>query len=297
MLRMTNETQRALAAALRAQHRDGPIIVLPNAHDVVSARIAAAGRPVALGTTSAGMAWAAGYPDGERIPREEMLAAVERVVRAVDVGVTADLEAGYGDTPEAAADTAAAALEIGVVGLNLQDTGQAGGAYADGLVPIELMAEKIAAVRDVAEREGIELAINARTDVFLFGHGGDDDSRIEEAARRGRAYLDAGADCAFVPGAVAADTIARLVAAIDGPINVYALPGVPPVSELNRLGVRRVSVGCGPYQACLRLLEEATAELLERGTYDTFTAAHLPYPDVQQLLVVGAGRAAEQTHV
>jgi 2-methylisocitrate lyase-like PEP mutase family enzyme len=297
MLRMTNETQRALAVALRARHRDGPIIVLPNAHDVVSARIAAARRPVALGTTSAGMAWAAGYPDGERIPREEMLAAVERVVRAVDVGVTADLEAGYGDTPEAAADTAAAALEIGVVGLNLQDTGQAGGAYADGLVPIELMAEKLAAVRDVAERQGIELAINARTDVFLFGHGGDDDSRIEEAARRGRAYLDAGADCAFVPGAVAADTIARLVAAIDGPINVYALPRVPPVSELNRLGVRRVSVGCGPYQACLRLLEEATAELLERGTYDTFTAAHLPYPDVQQLLVPGAGRAAEQTHV
>ena len=296
MLRMTDETQRALAAALRARHRDGPIIVLPNAHDVVSARIAAARRPVALGTTSAGMAWAAGYPDGEHIPREEMLAAVERVVRAVDVGVTADLEAGYGDTPEAAADTAAAALEIGVVGLNLQDTGQAGGAYADGLVPIELMAEKIAVVRDVAEREGIELAINARTDVFLFGHG-DDDSRIEEAARRGRAYLDAGADCAFVPGAVAADTIARLVAAIDGPINVYALPGVPPVSELNRLGVRRVSVGCGPYQACLRLLEEATAELLERGTYDTFTAAHLPYPDVQQLLVAGAGQAAEQTHV
>jgi 2-methylisocitrate lyase-like PEP mutase family enzyme len=296
MLGMTNEAQRALAVALRARHRDGPIIVLPNAHDVVSARIAAARRPVALGTTSAGMAWAAGYPDGERIPREEMLAAVERVVRAVDVGVTADLEAGYGDTPEAAADTAAAALEIGVVGLNLQDTGQPGGTYADGLVPIELMAEKIAAVRDVAERQDIELAINARTDVFLFGHG-DDDSRIEEAARRGHAYLDAGADCAFVPGAVAADTIARLVAAIDGPINVYALPGVPPVSELNRLGVRRVSVGCGPYQACLLLLEEATAELLERGTYDTFTAAHLPYPDVQQLLVAGAGRAAEQTHV
>ena len=296
MLRMTNETQRALAAALRARHRDGPIIVLPNAHDVVSARIAAARGPVAIGTTSAGMAWAAGYPDGERIPREEMLAAVERVVRAVDVGVTADLEAGYGDTPEAAADTAAAAIEIGVVGLNLQDTGQPGSTYADGLLPIELAAEKIAAVRDVAEREGIELAINARTDVFLFGHG-DDDSRIEEAARRGRAYLDAGADCAFVPGAVDADTIARLVAAIDGPINVYALPGVPPVSELNRLGVRRVSVGCGPYQACLRLLEEATAELLERGTYDTFTAAHLPYPDVQQLLVAGAGQAAEQTHV
>jgi 2-methylisocitrate lyase-like PEP mutase family enzyme len=290
---MTNETQRALAAALRAQHRDGPIIVLPNAHDVVSARIAAARRPVALGTTSAGMAWAAGYPDGERIPREEMLAAVERVVRAVDVGVTADLEAGYGDTPEAAADTAAAALEIGVVGLNLQDTGQPGDTYADGLVPIELAAEKIAAVRDVAEREGIELAINARTDVFLFGHG-DDDSRIEEAARRGRAYLDAGADCAFVPGAVDADTIARLVAAIDGAINVYALPGVPSVSELDRLGVRRVSVGCGPYQACLRLLEEATAELLERGTYDTFTAAHLPYPDVQQLLVTRTSQEAPE---
>jgi 2-methylisocitrate lyase-like PEP mutase family enzyme len=123
-----------------------------------------------------------------------------------------------------------------VVGLNLQDTGQPGDTYADGLLPIELAAEKIAAVRDVAEREGIELAINARTDVFLFGRGEDDDRRIEEAARRGRAYLDAGADCAFVPGAVDADTIARLVAA--------------------------------------------------------FTAAHLPYPDVQELL---ATRTSQET--
>jgi 2-methylisocitrate lyase-like PEP mutase family enzyme len=281
---MTNETQRAAAAAFRARHREPPIIVLPNAHDVASARIAAIRRPLAVGTTSAGIAWAAGYPDGEHIPRDEMLAAIERIVRTVDVGVTADLEAGYGDTPEAAAATAGAALEIGVIGLNLQDTGHPASEHADRLLPLELAAEKIAAVRDAAERKEIELVINARTDVFLLGLGEDDEGRVAEASRRGRAYLDAGADCVFVPGAVAGETVARLVEAIAGPINVYALPGVPPASELERLGVRRVSVGCGPYQACLRLLEEATTELLERGTYDTFATAHMSYPDAQRLL-------------
>jgi 2-methylisocitrate lyase-like PEP mutase family enzyme len=260
------------------------MIVLPNAHDAASARIAAIRGPVAIGTTSAGIAWAAGYPDGERIPRDEMLNAVERIVRTVDVGVTADLEAGYGDAPEVAAATAEAALEIGVVGLNLQDTGHPAGEHANGMLPLELAAEKIAAVRAAAERKEVELAINARTDVFLLGLGTDVESRVAEASRRGRAYLDAGADCVFVPGAVDAETIMSLVEAIAGPVNVYALPGVPPANELERLGVRRVSVGCGPYQACLRLLDEATTELLERGTYDTFATAHMPFPEAQLLL-------------
>lgn len=287
LLGMTNETQRAAAAAFRARHREGPIIVLPNAHDVASARITAIRRPLAVGTTSAGIAWAAGYPDGEHIPRDEMLAAVRRIVHAVEVGVTADLEAGYGDAPQAAAATADAALEIGVIGLNLQDTGHPTTEHAGGLLPLELAAEKIVAVREAAQRKEIELVINARTDVFLLGLGKAEEDRVAEASRRGRAYLDAGADCVFVPGAVTGETVARLVEAI-GPINVYALPGVPAVSELERLGVRRVSVGCGPYQACLRLLEEATTELLERGTYDTFATAHMPYPDAQRLLELDA---------
>jgi 2-methylisocitrate lyase-like PEP mutase family enzyme len=280
---MSDARQRTAAAAFSERHRTGPIIVLPNAHDAVSARIAARRRPVAIGTTSAGIAWAAGYPDGERIPRDEMLSAVERIVRVVDVGVTADLEAGYGDSAEAAAATAEAAVEAGVIGLNLEDTGHPDGPNAYQLLPVEVAAEKIAAVREVAAREDIELAINARTDTFLLGFGDDDDSRVAEAASRGRAYLAAGGDCVFVPGAIEAETVERLVTEIGGPVNVYALPGVPSASELEGLGVRRVSVGCGPYQACLRLFEAATTELLEHGTYDTFAKAYMPYPDVQQL--------------
>lgn len=265
--------------------------MLPNAHDVASARIAAARRPAAVGTTSAGMAWAAGYPDGECIPRDEMLAAIERVVRSIDVGVTADLEAGYGDAPEAAAETAAAGVQLGVVGLNLQDTGSPEGAYADGLLPMELAASKVAAARDITRRADVQLVINARTDVFVLGLADSEEERIEQAARRANAYLAAGADCAFVPGPVDARTISKLVAAIHGPLNVYALPGVPPAPELERLGVRRVSVGCGPYQACLRLLETVTAELLEQGTYDAFATDHLPYLEAQRLLAEPAGPA------
>src|SRR5688500_14815325 len=275
--------QRELAGAFRVRHRSREMVVLPNAFDAASARVVAAHDPIAIGTTSAAIAWALGRPDGEQVDRQQMLAAIEPIVDAVDVGVTADVEAGYGDRPQDAAATARGAIDLGAIGLNLQDTAHPLGTAGGPLLAAGQAAEKIAAVRAVAEDEGIELTINARTDVLLLDAAGEEE-RLGDAIQRGNRYLAAGADCIFVPGATTVDAIARLVGGIDGPVSVYALPGLPDVGELARLGVARVSVGCGPYQACLALIDDATRELLEHGTYEAFLHRHMPYPAVQALL-------------
>jgi 2-methylisocitrate lyase-like PEP mutase family enzyme len=231
-------------------HHEPPILVLLNAWDVVSARLVARLQGCrAVATSSAAVAWSLGYPDGERIPRDEMLAVVERVARAVELPVTADLEAGYGDP----ADTARAAWAAGAVGLNLED-----GRDEKTLVTTD---EHVAAVREVRAATP-ELVINARTDVYLAGL--DD---FKEAVERANAYLTAGADCAFVPGVADAATIAGLAEAIRGPLSVLGVARTPPVAELERLGVARVSVGPGPFRATLRLLEQVGRELFEQGTY------------------------------
>ena len=130
------------------------------------------------------------------------------------------------------------------------------------------------------DRAGIDLVVNARTDGFLYGV----ENPLEASIERGNRYLAAGADCVFVPGATDREVIGQLVDALDGPLNVYALPGVPEVSELKRLGVTRVSVGCGPYQACLALVDDATRALLADGVYDPFLEKHLTVPEVQALV-------------
>jgi len=257
------------AEALRALHRAPPVLVLPNAWDVASARIFASFPSCrALATTSAGVAAVLGYPDGELIPRDEMLELVGRIARAVDLPVTADLEAGYGD----AGATAEAALEAGAVGLNLEDA--AGDA--------EEHVERIRAARSA----GVSLVVNARVDLYIL-RAGEASERFDATVDRARRYLAAGADCIFVPGVEDAETIGRLARAIDGPLNVLAGASTPPVSELERLGVARVSVGSGAMRASLTLVRSIGEELLERGSFGWARDA-LPFADAQRLVARGA---------
>jgi 2-methylisocitrate lyase-like PEP mutase family enzyme len=279
MTAQTNDDQKRHAERFAAAHRDGPIVVLPNAFDVATARVIARRSPVAIGTTSAGIAWGLGYPDGELISRSEMLEAAKRIVEAVDIGVTLDMEAGYGDSPGEAAEMAVHVIEIGAIGINLEDVGNPSGSFAGRLLPVDQAAAKIAAVRAVAKDIGIELVINARTDTFR--ETGD---QIAHAIERGNAYLEAGADCVFTPGIVDREGIARLVDALNGPLNVYATPTTPSVNKLAELGVRRVSVGCGPYQACLALVDRIARELLEDGIYDGFALNQLSVGEITTLL-------------
>jgi 2-methylisocitrate lyase-like PEP mutase family enzyme len=268
---MERETQRARATRFRELHQGPSILVLPNAWDAASARIFEKAGFLAIGTTSAGAAASLGFADGEHIPAAVMLEAVARIASAVSLPVSADMEAGYGETVGKVIETAKAVLQAGGIGMNLED---AGGDAA-------LQVEKVQAIRHAAATTGIPLVINARTDVYLRQLG-DPAGRFDETVRRSNAYRKAGADCLFVPGVRDAATIGRLTAAIDGPVNILAVPGAPTVAELERLGVRRVSVGSGPMRATLALTARIARELLDAGTYTSFSDA-MPYADVYRL--------------
>jgi len=256
------------------------MLILPNAWDVASAKIIEQAGFNAVATTSSGVAWSLGYADGERIPRDEMLRAVERIARAVEVPVSADLEAGYGETPKAVAETMRLAIEAGAVGVNFEDGTQ----RADTpLRDIELQIEMIQAIREEARAAKVPLVINARTDTYLRGVG-DEGNRFAETVRRANAYLQAGADCAFVIGLRQGEVIARLAPAIQGPLNILAGAGAPTLPELGRMGVRRVSFGSGPMAASLAFLQQLANELREQGTYSALTQNRINHAGMNRLL-------------
>jgi 2-methylisocitrate lyase-like PEP mutase family enzyme len=273
------ESQANKAIQFRQLHRGPRALVLPNAWDVAGARIFEdAGFP-AIATTSAGIAFSLGYPDGQRIPREEMLARIGRIARAVHVPVSADIEAGYGSSAEAAAATTLELIHAGAVGMNLED---ASGNPDEPLIDLQLAVEKIKAAREAAAQLHAQIVVNARTDVYLLP-GGEPDADYSEALRRLVAYREAGADCVFAPGLKDADTIGRLVKAVNCPLNILAVPGTPSIPELEKLGVARVSLGSGPMRATLGLLRRAAEELKTSGTYSAMEEA-VPYAEVNKLL-------------
>ncbi|MDQ2869737.1 MAG: isocitrate lyase/phosphoenolpyruvate mutase family protein [Acidobacteriota bacterium] len=254
---------RTKAERLLALHRPGRPLVLVNVWDAATARIVEdAGLP-AVATTSAGVAFSHGYPDGEKIPRDLMLEAIGRICRAVSVPVTADMEAGYGATAEDVREAAAGSLEAGAVGLNFEDgTGDA----ADPLAGTSLQREKIRAIREAGDARGVPIVINARTDVYLDAVGAPE-ARFGHAVERGRAYREAGADCIFVPGVTDKDVITALVRELDCPVNVLAGAASPPIAELARAGVARVSLGSGPMRATMSLLQRLIRDVQGDGAY------------------------------
>ncbi len=266
---MASEIQKNKALTFRQMHRGPKVLVLPNVWDVASARIIEEAGYGAIATSSAGVAFSLGYPDGQKISREEMLARVARICKAVRVPVTADVEAGYGDRPEDAAATAAGVIEAGAIGMNLEDgTGDPGRPLAD----LSLQLEKIRAIREAAMRTGVLLVLNARTDVYL-DEVGPSEGRYDLTLQRALAFRDAGADCVFVPGLRDPATIARLVNEVKCPINILAGAGFPPVPELEKLGVARVSLGSSPMRAALGLLRTLARELQSSGTYSSLDGA------------------------
>ena len=272
------DTQRERAARFRALHGGPGILLLCNVWDAASARVVEVAGFPAVATTSAGVAWSLGYADGEHAPFEEVVAAVRRVVAAVGVPVSADIEAGFGEPPREAALNCLAVLEAGAVGVNLED----GTAGKDRLVPIPLQCEKIRAAKEAAAGAGKDLVINARTDVFL-DEIGDPATRFKEAVGRSNAFRAAGADCLFVPGVTDEATIGRLVEAIDGPVNILAGPQSPPVATLARLRVARVSLGSGPARAAMGHLRRVARELAEQGTYSAIASDAISYAEANNL--------------
>ncbi len=274
---LDTKKQRAKADAFRAMHRGGRILLLPNAWDVASTRVFAESGFGAIATTSAGIAFTLGYPDGQRISRLEMLQVVGRIAAAVQVPVTADVEAGYGHRPEDAARTAREVAEAGAVGMNLED---ATGDPQHPLLDMTLQVERVKAVLEAARE--VPMVLNARTDVYLLQLEAPE-KRYDAALSRLEAFRDAGADCVFVPGLRDAQTIARLVKDLRCPINILAGPGFPPVPELQKLGVARVSLGSGPMRATLGLVRRMAEELRSAGTYGALEGS-LSYADLNRMM-------------
>lgn len=273
---------RAKAETLRDLHRGPKMLVLANAWDVISGRLFEEEGFPGIATSSAGVASTLGYPDGERMSLRENMEVVARIAKHVRVPVTADVESGYDHTVQGAVRAAQATLDAGAVGLNLED---ATGDPKKPLFDMNLQAEKVAAMRKAADARGIPLVINARTDVFMIP-GENLAARVNETVRRGNAYVKAGADCVFVPdmGDLDRETIKQLVAEIDAPLSVLAGVKMPPLGELEKIGVRRVSLGPRAMRAGLGLLRKIARELKQSGTYELMGRDAMSYAEVNEML-------------
>jgi 2-methylisocitrate lyase-like PEP mutase family enzyme len=256
-------TQAEKANALRALHHPGKPLVLVNVWDAFGARIIEDLGYPALATSSASVAWAHGYADGERIPLADVLAMTEAIVRCVDIPVTADLEAGYGPTANDAAFAAQGAIAAGAVGMNFEDVNRAG-EFFDRAAQVA----RVAAVVETGASSGVPIVLNARTDAFLADIGPGDGWRLKESIERGNAYLAAGADCIFVPGVDDEATIEKLVAGIRGKVSVLAGYGSPSIERYAQLGVSRVSVGSASAGATYAHFRSLASDIRDHRRFD-----------------------------
>lgn len=264
---MNAATQLRKAEVFRKLHDRSAIFVLPNAWDVASALIFARTGFAAVATTSGGVAWSLGHADGERIPRDEAVAAIARIAHALDVPVSADIEAGYGTTPDQVNETVRQVIAAGAVGINLEDSLGDGALRETGAT-----VDRIRAARAAADDAGIPIVINARSDAWLNGFGANERERFDETVHRARRYLEAGADCIYPIGLGDVATIAALVKELDAPVNVGARPGLPGVAELARLGVARVSTATRFATLALSAIERAAVEIRDSGRFDCLGA-------------------------
>ncbi|HZU67253.1 MAG TPA: isocitrate lyase/phosphoenolpyruvate mutase family protein [Ktedonobacteraceae bacterium] len=261
---MPSPTQKARAVQFRDMHSGSPILVLGNAWDAASARIFEQAGFRAVATTSSGVAAALGYRDGQHIRRDMLIEVVRHITRVVSCPVTVDIESGYGESIEEVLQTIKAIIEAGAVGINIEDSTKGS---EKKLLDISYQVELLQAISALSASMDVPLVINARTDVYLLPSDESPATRLEEAVRRGNAYLQAGADCFFPITVSDAQTIGSLTREISGPINILAGPNTPTIPELAQLGVARVSFGSGQMRAVLGRLRNIARELLEQGTY------------------------------
>lgn len=267
--------QRRKAEQLLALHR-GPLLLLPNAWDALSAKVFQEVGFNAIATTSAGVAWSLGYADGETVPWHEMVTVIEHVADVVKVPVTADIEGGFSSTTPDLIFRIEEVIEAGACGINLED----GLNHGASLRSVDEASERIDAARRAATRLGLPLVINGRTDVFLSGS--NNPSSFDEAVKRARAYLAAGADCVYPIGLGDLELIRKFVAAVQAPVNVHGRRGAPSIPDLQAAGVARVSTATSPAVFMAGALEDAMKKLITSGSFDHFTSS-FDYGRLQKL--------------
>jgi len=261
------------AELFRSLHVGPAPLVLANAWDVVSARIIEDAGARAIATTSAGVSWSLGAPDGDHLGRGQAVDLIARITAAVEVPVTADIEGGYASAPDGVTDTVKQVLAAGAVGINIED----------GPRPAAEQCARIAAAR----KAGGDLFINARTDTYLRGLG-DPDTRLSATLERATAYLAAGADGIFVPGVIDPATVSALVKGVDAPLNIMVGPGAPQISTFAELGVARISLGAAISEAAYAVARDSARELFATGTYTALTEG-LGYGYLNELLSKPSG--------
>lgn len=274
-----NAAEQAQQAELfRSKHHGPRLLLLPNAWDAMSARVFVAAGFDAIATTSGGVAWSLGYADGEQAPWHEVVAATARIVRVAGVPVTADIEAGYGETPDAVMHSVSEIIKAGAAGVNLEDGALRGPAPIRSLADA---ADRVRAAREAAKAAGVPIVINARTDLYLRNIG-EEASRFDETIERGRAYLAAGADCVYPITLRDPATIGRLVKALAAPINVNVRAGSPSVAELEALGVARASTASQVALMVVSVTRQIADDLRATGRFDKLAPA-VTQADAQRL--------------
>jgi 2-methylisocitrate lyase-like PEP mutase family enzyme len=267
------------AARLRALHKGPPILVLPNAWDAASARLVESRGARAIATTSAGVAWSHGYADGDLLPVPMLVSTVSEIARVVTVPVSTDVEGGYSSDPAAVGEAVARVLDAGAVGINIED----------GTGDPDLLCAKIEESKRAGVRIGVDLFVNARADVYLRNLA-PAERRLDETVARAERYRSAGADGIFVPGLTNADEIRKIASAVRLPLNVLARPGLPPASELQTLGVRRLTAGSWIAAAALGKAGSLADLFLRTGASEPLTEGGIPYAEFNALMA-GARRA------
>jgi 2-methylisocitrate lyase-like PEP mutase family enzyme len=258
-------------------HDGSQLLHLPNAWDAGSARLFESLGAPAIATTSAGVAWAAGYADGGQMPVDVAITVAANIARVLTVPLSVDFENGYADDPETVARSVLRLIDAGVAGINLED----------GHAAPEDLAAKVVAIKQLAAQSGKDIFINARTDVYLKGLAPEGE-RVAEVLKRAAMYAEAGADGLFVPGIVKPDEIAAVVAGTALPVNVMDWPGVPSAAQLHQLGVRRLSAGSGIPQALWAVAAGMGKDFLATGHGGPLMAQAMPYGDLQALFIPAA---------
>ena len=288
---MVSHIQKEKAELFLKFHQDKEILVLLNSWDIASSKIIEASGYKAIATTSMGIAASLGYPDCEVIQLAEMIEAITGIINNVQVPVTVDIEAGYGNNLNKIIDSVKKFIATGIVGINIEDSIGLNPKLIDALE----FCERISAIRALADSLGFHLVINARTDSFYTSTGSPRE-KLSESVKRGNKYREAGADCIFVQPVWEKETIATLVKEINAPINILSNPGIgagllpPSVSELQDLGVARLSMGSGLMKATLALIKKVADELSEKGTYSILLDSLTPLPETAEAYKMATGQ-------
>jgi 2-methylisocitrate lyase-like PEP mutase family enzyme len=291
---MVSRIQKEKAELFLKYHHDKEILVLLNSWDIGSSKLIEASGYKAIATTSMGIAASLGYPDAQVIQLAEMIEVITGIVNGVQVPVTVDIEAGYGNNLNEIIDSVTKIIATGIVGINIEDSIDLNPVLIDEME----FCERISAIRALSDSLGFHLVINARTDSF-YTSSGSTREKLSESIKRGNKYWEAGADCIFVQPVSEKETISTLVKEINAPINILANPGIggglpPSVSELQDLGVARLSLGSGLMKATLALIKKVADELSEKGTYNILLDTLMPLPDAAMAYKMAIGSSRSQ---